>query len=577
MRCHVRRIGFHHDGLKGQRGHQTPQLPGALKGHSTAKAELESHLQTGAGLLFTAIERMRNPFPGLAACRTTQILEHLVDGAAHMQQHWQVMFARQRQLGLEKMLLPGGIEAGNKIVQPDFTHCDQTRVVSVSAQGVIQTGQISLPGRAGTQRMDAQRIGILLPMRQQAHDFKVVHRHSRDHAQRHVDPCCPLAQTRHFVAKLCGIEVTVCIDKNRHVRMMPEALHGRENRATVNYLTLFCQRCPMPRPAFYSRSASQKSSGSAQADDADDAARAMAAAGPARSSVDAPPARWRPGPRSFGALLVVALAAAGGGAALWPKSAYILTQKDIDAAVLRTLQTASLPSQAMRAAEIIRPSVVRVVAYGPERPTPEARLERRGRELAHGKKPAGAQHNVPSVAIERGVGTGVVIVDSGVILTNLHVVAGATSIKVTFFDGLESIATIKSLQPENDLAVLQAQKIPDDLVAATMRSTADLQSGDEVVAVGFPFGIGPSVSAGVVSGLKRSFRSPEGRQPMTNLIQFDAAANPGNSGGPLVNTQGEVLGIVTAILNPTQQRTFIGIAFAVPIEEAASAAGMPPF
>jgi len=275
--------------------------------------------------------------------------------------------------------------------------------------------------------------------------------------------------------------------------------------------------------------------------------------------------------------LVLALAAAGGGAVLWPRSAHTLTQKDIDAAVLRTLQTATLPSQAARAAEIIRPSVVRVVAYGLEKPTPDARLERRGRELAHGRKPDPSVRDAPLGNVERGVGTGVVIVDSGVILTNLHVVDGATSIKVTFFDGLESVATIKSLQPENDLAVLQAQKIPDDLVAATMRSTADLQSGDEVVAVGFPFGIGPSVSSGVVSGLKRSFRSPEGKQPMSNLIQFDAAANPGNSGGPLINTEGEVLGIVTAILNPTQQRTFIGIAFAVPIEEAASAAGMPPF
>ncbi len=133
------------------------------------------------------------------------------------------------------------------------------------------------------------------------------------------------------------------------------------------------------------------------------------------------------------------------------------------------------------------------------------------------------------------------------------------------------------MQPENDLAVLQAQKVPDDLIPATMRSTADLRSGDQVAAVGFPFGIGPSVSAGVVSGLKRSFRSPEGKQELGNLIQFDAAANPGNSGGPLINMDGEVLGIVTAILNPTQQRTFIGIGFAVPIENAASAAGSPPF
>ena len=179
--------------------------------------------------------------------------------------------------------------------------------------------------------------------------------------------------------------------------------------------------------------------------------------------------------------------------------------------------------------------------------------------------------------MERGVGTGVVIVDKGIILTNLHVVAGAETIKVTFADGLESPATVTGAQPENDLAVLQAQKLPDDLIPATMRSTADLQPGDQVAAVGFPFGIGPSVSAGVVSGLNRSFRSPEGKQELGNLIQFDAAANPGNSGGPLINMNGEVLGIVTAILNPTQQRTFIGIGFAMPIENAASAIGSPPF
>jgi S1-C subfamily serine protease len=179
--------------------------------------------------------------------------------------------------------------------------------------------------------------------------------------------------------------------------------------------------------------------------------------------------------------------------------------------------------------------------------------------------------------VEAGVGTGVVIVDKGIILTNLHVVSGADKIKVTFFDGLEATANITGVQPENDLAVLQAHKIPDDMIAATMRSTADLLPGDKVVAVGFPFGIGPSASSGVVSGLKRSFRSPEGKQEMSNLIQFDAAANPGNSGGPLVTMDGEVVGIVTAILNPTPARTFLGIGFAVPIENAAQAAGLPPF
>jgi S1-C subfamily serine protease len=133
------------------------------------------------------------------------------------------------------------------------------------------------------------------------------------------------------------------------------------------------------------------------------------------------------------------------------------------------------------------------------------------------------------------------------------------------------------LQPENDLAVLQAKTIPDDLVPATLRSTRDLSMGDEVIAVGFPFGIGPSVSAGVVSGLKREYRSPEGKRLLTNLIQFDAAANPGNSGGPLATMDGEVVGIVTAILNPSDQGVFIGIGFAVPIENAASAVGISPF
>jgi S1-C subfamily serine protease len=236
-----------------------------------------------------------------------------------------------------------------------------------------------------------------------------------------------------------------------------------------------------------------------------------------------------------------------------------LTQKDIDSAVLKTLETTVLPSPAAKAYEAISPSVVRVVGLGKNN-------AKEGEKTAEGKEDR-----------ERSVGTGVVITDKGIILTNLHVVQGAEKIQITFADGLESTATITGVQPENDLAVLQASKIPDDMIAATMRSTADLVPGEQVVAVGYPFGIGPSASAGVISGLKRTFRSPEGKQPMSNLIQFDAAANPGNSGGPLVTMEGEVIGIVTAIYNPNQQRTFVGIGFAVPIENAAAAAGMPPF
>jgi S1-C subfamily serine protease len=228
-----------------------------------------------------------------------------------------------------------------------------------------------------------------------------------------------------------------------------------------------------------------------------------------------------------------------------------ITQEDIHAAVLHTLETNSLPSPAAKAYEVIRPSIVRVRGLGPDKNGGED--------------------------TEKSVGTGVVIVDKGIILTNLHVVIGAKRVQVVFADGLESDATITGARPEHDLAVLQAQTIPDDLFAATMRSTADLALGDQVVAVGFPFGIGPSVTAGVVSGLRREFRSPEGKRLLTNLIQFDAAVNPGSSGGPLVTAEGEVVGIVTAILNPTDQRFFVGIGFAVPIENAAAAAGLPPF
>ncbi len=124
--------------------------------------------------------------------------------------------------------------------------------------------------------------------------------------------------------------------------------------------------------------------------------------------------------------------------------------------------------------------------------------------------------------------------------------------------------------------MIKPSVLPDDLKPAVLTTTGGLHLGDQVVAVGFPFGIGPSVSSGVVSGLRRDYEDPDGRS-LRNLIQFDAAANPGNSGGPLVNDHGEVVGIVTAILNPSNERVFIGIGFAVPIENAAALAGRSPF
>lgn len=229
-----------------------------------------------------------------------------------------------------------------------------------------------------------------------------------------------------------------------------------------------------------------------------------------------------------------------------------LTQEQIDAAVLHTLATKELPARAARAAALIAPSIVRIRGDI---------LEAKGTQVGDD---------------DFGVGTGVVIKDDGTILTNLHVVASAPRLVVTFADGLESPAVIVSVQRDKDLAVLKPLNIPDDLQPATLGSSQNLSPGDDVVVVGFPFGLGASVSAGVISGLNRTFKPAEG-PPLTGLIQFDAAANPGNSGGPLVNMAGEVLGIVTAILNPTSVRTFIGIGFAITIESAGTALGMPPF
>lgn len=174
-----------------------------------------------------------------------------------------------------------------------------------------------------------------------------------------------------------------------------------------------------------------------------------------------------------------------------------------------------------------------------------------------------------------GVGSGVVINESAAILTALHVVSGASDIEVQFADGTQSPAVIFAEQPENDIAVLVPENPPDLFLPATMGSLAATRIGDEVYAVGNPLGLTGSMSAGVISGFDRSFTIKDLNQEMDGLIQFDAAVNPGNSGGPLLNRYGQVIGIVTGLINPTEQEVFIGIGFAVPISVAASAAGGP--
>jgi len=266
-----------------------------------------------------------------------------------------------------------------------------------------------------------------------------------------------------------------------------------------------------------------------------------------------------------------------------------LTQRDIDGAVEYTLaHTPPGPADTARAAAIIAPAVVEVEGFlSPEH---AAQLDAKSAKPPHAASPdktaptrlpehplADAHPKDAPTDEPDAIGSGVVMDQSGKILTALHVVAGTDRWVVVFADGSQSDADLVGSQPENDLAVLQPKHLPDELQPATLASTAGLRPGDQVVATGFPFGIGPSVSAGVVSGLKREFVDPDNsRVKLTNLIQFDAAVNPGNSGGPLVNRDGEVVGIVTAIVNPSGARVFAGIGFAVPIENAARAIGDNP-
>ena len=172
-----------------------------------------------------------------------------------------------------------------------------------------------------------------------------------------------------------------------------------------------------------------------------------------------------------------------------------------------------------------------------------------------------------------GVGSGVVVNENGDILTALHVVLNATEIRITFADGTEASARIANADPDNDIAVLQPTRPPEVAVPAILGSAGAMRVGDEAYAVGNPLGLAGSLSSGVISGLDRSFTVEQTEQRLEGLIQFDAAVNPGNSGGPLLNRAGHVVGIVTALANPNETNSFTGIGFAVPIGTAVSAAG----
>jgi S1-C subfamily serine protease len=227
-----------------------------------------------------------------------------------------------------------------------------------------------------------------------------------------------------------------------------------------------------------------------------------------------------------------------------------LTTREVNAAVAEALASATPPPAfSTLVYQVIRPSLVLIQSKSPGKD---------GKEEDH-------------------LGSGVIIDDQGDILTALHVVADTTDIQVTFADGTQSSAQVTTSQADHDIAVLSAHKFPQEVVPAVLGNPNAMRVGDDVYAVGNPFGLYGSLSGGVISGFGRSFQAVGSTQKLDGLIQIDAAVNPGNSGGPLLNRYGQVIGIITGILNPTDQDVFIGIGFAVPIDVAGAAAGAPPY
>ncbi len=225
-------------------------------------------------------------------------------------------------------------------------------------------------------------------------------------------------------------------------------------------------------------------------------------------------------------------------------------QQEINSAVARALASATPPPPAaVGVYAAVRPALVEI--------------------LAHDTGSDGSD----SVSY----GTGTVIKEDGTILTSLHIVRGAGEIDVNFADGTQSVAEIDAIQEVNDIAFLKPLTPPDHITTAVIGNPRTLQVGDQAIVIGNPMELAGSVSTGTISGLEREFQPPDGAAPMEHMIQVDAAINPGNSGGPLLNSRGEIVGVVTGRANPAGKEAWIGIGFAVPIDQALSAQGILPY
>lgn len=174
----------------------------------------------------------------------------------------------------------------------------------------------------------------------------------------------------------------------------------------------------------------------------------------------------------------------------------------------------------------------------------------------------------PSVVLittsKSSLGSGVIVTDTGTVLTAYHVISGGGAITITFADGTKAAAKVASTDEKNDIATLTPSKLPEVVVPGVLGGGAVI--GADVVAIGNPLGLRASTTTGIVSGLDRTTRTKSGS--VSGLIQFDAAVNPGSSGGPLLNDRGLVIGVVVSIADPGGDEAFAGIGFAVPIGAA---------